>query len=165
MRAIEEVKKMVVKKCEDLFEEFESSANDLRDLPNFQASDTYEIIHLALIKLTQLNQEAGFTYRKALRLQQYVEESKLKASAALKDAEMATTTSSSFRPASDIYLSRVEVEGKLRSRTFEENYDMVTWTTLASEVYTLVRIIQSYQADTTMKIKAIDARLRILSMA
>lgn len=158
-----ERKKMIERACKLIFDEMEDSIHQLRSMDSAQVRDDFTKIHSRLLFLTAVENDFSHLLRKAMEIKHEVETSMYRAKDTLEDAKMEQTQKPSFKSPNS-YVSRPETEGKLRSLTFEETYEVSTWEKLNRDVQFLVDTIRSYQQDANRERRTIDTRMKILSL-
>lgn len=162
-QSVDERRQLIETACKQLFVDLEDSVEQFKHYENAQVSDDYDSIHRRLLFMTAVERDLSYLYRQATALRHQVEVSRDRAKDLLEDAKMEAVQKPTFKNPTT-YSSRPETEGKLRSLTFEEHYDVAIWEKLYKQTQYLVDVVRSYQQDANKERRDIDTRLKILSL-
>lgn len=158
-----ERERLLSQACKQIMDEVESAVKDFRQLQRPLVSDDHATIHSRTLFVTQVENELAYLYRSALKVKHEVDSSKFRAQANLQDKHTEVMDKPTFKSLNG-FMSRPEVEIKLRSLAIEENYDVRIWESLSIDVVYLIDVIRSYQQEASRERRDIDTRLRILGL-
>lgn len=161
MREVDERRDLLKKACKiiaDSLEETVSQMKSISEQPKF--TDDYDRIHIRMLSVSETEMELSYLYRKSIEIKNEVDTNYARAEENLKDAQMEAVNKPTFRNP-NAYSSRPETEGKLRSLTFEETYEVYQWNQLKVDVNYLVELVKSHQMDASKQRRDIDTRLKI----
>lgn len=144
-----------------LFNQLEDSVTHLTSYPPPQITEDFESLHKRLLSVSGIESEVSTHYRNVLKVKHEVDVSKERANAALADAEMEATSTSSFKNPLTNFTTRPEVDAKLRALTIEETHEVRTWKTLSLDVQYLLDVVRSYQLDLSRQRRDIETRLKL----
>lgn len=159
-----ERKALIEKACKLIMDDVEEVVEHYRSLGTAQSGDGYDAIHLRLVALGTIETELSHLYAKALSFKHEVEVSKLAARDQVNDAKMEATQKPSFRGMGSTFMTSEEVAARLRSLTFDEQYNYSIWEKLTKEVDYLLETIKVYQMDVGKHRRDADLRVKILSL-
>jgi hypothetical protein len=147
--------------CKLIFDDLEDVVSQMRDFkspPHIR--DDYDVLHMQLLFYSATEGELTSLYVSALQLKYQVDTRLLRAKETLEDAKMAALEDRGVRIPNQ-YQSRVEIDAKLRSKTFEENYDVKIWESSQLEVKYLIDVIKTYQSEASRMRRDVDARTKL----
>lgn len=160
----EERRELILKACKYVMDEVEEVVTEMRGLAQPLPADGYDEIHLRLLALGTIESELSYLYVKTLKIQHEVELTKLQVKDNLYDARMEAVQKPTFKGLSGEYRTGEETKAKLRSLTYEYEYDYSIWERLSLEVKYLIDTIRTYQQDANKHRRDADLRVKILSM-
>lgn len=161
MREVEERRKLLEKACKAIADSLEETVSQMKSISEQpKLNDDYDRIHLRLLSVSETEMELSYLYRKAIEIQREVDTNYARVKENLKDAQMEAVNKPTFR-SPNAYSSRPETEGKLRSLTFEENYEVYQWEQIRNDSQYLVELVKSHQMDASKQRRDIDTRLKI----
>lgn len=146
-----------------LMDELEDTVKDFKARDRPQVGDDYVKMHSRLIFVTQVEGEIAHLYRLALKVKNEVEVSHHRATSNLQDKEAEVLSRPTFKSING-FMSRPEVEAKIRSIAIEEVYHVRIWEKLKLDVNYLLDVIRSYQQEASRERRDIDTRLRLLGL-
>lgn len=149
------------KRC---FDDIESCVTDFKELAQPQVQDDYDTLHRRLLRVAEIDLSLASVFEDVSGLRTMVDKLLLSARADLQDAETEAISKPQFKNPLSPYMSRPEVEAKLRSMTLSPLMEVRTWETLLADVKNLDDVLRSYQRQVSSARRDIDARLKILSM-
>ena len=114
--------------------------------------------------MSDLEKDFSHLYRRAAELRHEVEVSRARAKEFLEDAKMEVVNKANFKNPANAYQSKAETDGKIRSLTFEAQYDLRNWEELYIDMQYLIDVIRSMQNDAYKQRRDIDTRLKIFSL-
>ena len=164
MRDSDQRRKLFEKACKDIMDALEVEVEEMRNFDSPNLRDDYDKIHARLLFLTSTEVGLSHYYRQALAIKHEVEVERDRARNNLEDAKMEVANKPTFRGLTTQYQSRPEIEAKLRSLTYEENYELTQWSQLFTDVQYLLDVVKSYQLDANKQRRDIDTRLKIFSL-
>lgn len=161
MRDVEERKLLIDKASKKIVDDLEKVVDSLKDISTQpKLRDDFDVIHLRMLSVSETELELSYLYRSALSLKKEVDTNYARAKETLKDAQMEAVLKPTFKTP-NAYSSRPETEGKLRSLTFEENFEVVQWERILADINYLIELIKSHQMDVNKQRRDIDTRLKI----
>lgn len=161
---LEEKAKLVEKACKQLINELSDAMESLDGLPDQKTHDEYDTIHVRLILVSKVETELSRIYAQSAALNWDVEVNKLRAKAAVEDKAVEVMDKPTFKSPTSSFMSRPEIETKVRSMSVEEVYELRVWEKLQKDVYYLQDVIRTYQQQANRARRDIDTRLKILQM-
>ena len=162
MTPAEERRALLEKASKKVFDELVDIQTQLKNFEPPKLNDDYDKIHMQMLFLTSTELELSYVYRAALDIKHEIEVSRARAKSVLDDAQMEAVNKPTFKTPHS-YSSRPETEGKLRSLTFEQTYEVTHWDRLMTDAQYLLDVIKSYQMDVNKQRRDVDTRLKILS--
>lgn len=154
---------LITQASKHIMDELEEVVRDFRARDRPQVGDDHNKIHSWLILITQVEGELAHLYRQAVKVKHEVEVSYHWATSNLQDKEAEVLSRSTFKTVAG-YMSRPEIEVKLRSMAIEEVHNVRIWERLKLDVYYLLDVIRSYQQEAYKYRKDIDTRLKIIGL-
>lgn len=153
------LRKQLEEASKKIFDEVDSAMQDLENYPSPKASDSPQEIQNRILFLGGMDADLSYLYRQVLRVQQAVERHRSQARSNLEDKKMEEVHKTNLKLPNE-YLSKTELELKLRARTIEEVYESNGWETLHSDLRYLADTIRSYQFQIKRERSDIETRLR-----
>lgn len=125
--------------------------------------DDHVKIHSYTLYITQLESELAYLYRSTLKVKHEIESSKYRAKTLLEDKHTEAMGKPTFKTLNG-YMSRPEIEVKLRALAIEETYEFRIWESLMIDVNYLLDVVRSFQQEASRERRDIDTRLRLLGL-
>lgn len=163
MRDSQERQQLLETACKKLFDEIEDTVKQFKDRGGVSPQDDFDKIHIRTLFITQVESELSYLQRSLLTIRHEVEVAQARAKAALEDKESEVMSRPTFKNPMG-YMSRPELEAKMRSMTIEATADKRIWDLLMIDVNYLQEVLKSYQQEAYRERRDIDTRLKILGM-
>lgn len=149
------------KKC---FDDIEDNVKDLRAMSKPQIVDDYDTIHMRLLRISEIESSLAHVFENVSNVKSMVDVLLHRARVDLEDAQAEVLQKPQFRNPTSNFMSRPEVEAKLRSYTVSELHALRVWEEVAIDIKRLVDVLRNYQQEASKAKREIDTRLKILSM-
>lgn len=165
MRSTAEERSLLVQKaCKQLVDDLSDVMETLHALPTQSREDEYDTIHVRLLSISKVESELSRIYADSAKLHLEVEVNFLRAKATVDDKAVEVMDRPTFKNPTSAFMSRPEIETKVRSLSVEEIYELRVWEKLKKDVYYLQDVIRTYQQEANRARRDIDTRLKILQM-
>lgn len=161
---LKEKREAIEKYAKQCFDDIEDNVKDLRSLARPQVSDDYDTIHQRLLRLSEIESSLAHVFENVSKVKSKVDVLQHQARVDLEDAQSEVLQRPQFRSPTSNYMSRPEVEAKLRSHTVSELHTLRVWDEVAIDIKRLVDVLRNYQQEASKAKREIDTRLKILSM-
>lgn len=150
--------------CRDLVDQVANAMETLQKLPIQKIDDDFDVIHQRLIIVSSTETELARIYADAIAVVREVEKARAAAKANVEDKQVEVIDRPTFKSPTAAYMSRPEIETKMRSLSVEEIHELRVWERLYKDVTYLQDIVRTYQQEANRARRDIDTRLKILQM-